>query len=55
MLFILRRLQKGYNAKGKELYICMHIYIYIFVYLERAFDRIPRNVLEWAISKKGIP
>ena len=23
--------------------------------LEEAFDRVPRNVLEWVLSKKGIP
>ena len=26
-----------------------------FVDLEKAFDRVPRNVLEWAMSQKGIP
>ena len=26
-----------------------------FVFLEKAFDRAPRKVLEWALRKKGIP
>ena len=47
-VFILRRMKEEYQAKGKNLYMC-------FVYLEKAFDRVLRKVLEWAMRKKGIP
>ena len=36
-VFILRRMQEEYHAKGKKLYIC-------FVDLKRAFDRVSRKV-----------
>ena len=26
-----------------------------FVDLEKAFDRVPKKVIEWAIRKKGVP
>ena len=41
-VFILRRLQQVYHAKRKKFNVC-------FVYLEKAFDRVPRKVLEWAM------
>ena len=47
-VFILRRLQEEYHAKGKKLYMCL-------VALEKAFDRVPRKVFEWTMWKIGIP
>ena len=47
-VFILRRLQEVYHAKGKKQYMC-------FVDIEKAFDGVKRKVLEWAMRKKGIP
>ena len=47
-VFILRRLQEEYLDKEKKLYMC-------FVDLEKAFDRVLRRVLEWAMRKRSIP
>ena len=44
-VFMLSRLQKEYHARGKKLCMC-------FVDLEKALDRVPRKVLEWAMRKK---
>ena len=43
-IFIVRRMQKEYQ---KKLYMC-------FFLMEKAFDRVPRKVMEWAIIKKGL-
>ena len=47
-VFILRRMQEEYHAKGKKSYMC-------FVDLEKALDRAWRKVLEWVMRKKRIP
>ena len=44
-LFILRRMQEEFRGREKNLYMC-------FVDLEKAFDRVPRKVMEWALRKK---
>jgi len=37
-IFIVRQMQEKFRAKGKKLYFC-------FVDLEKAFDRVPREVI----------
>ena len=46
-VYILRRLQEEYYAKGKSC-ICLEV-------LEKVSDRVPRTALEWASKKKSIP
>ena len=46
-IFIVRRMQEEYQKKDKKLYIC-------FVDMEKAFNRVPRKVMEWAMRKKNL-
>ena len=46
-IFILRQLQEKYLAKRKNLY-------FAFVDLEKAFDRVPRDVVWWAMRKLAL-
>ena len=43
-LFVVRRMQENHRNKKKKLYMG-------FVDIEKAFDRVPRKVLEWAMRK----
>ena len=46
-IFILRQMQEKYIAKDKVLY-------FAFVDLEKAFDRVPCEVVWWALHKLGV-
>ena len=47
-IFIVRRMQECYADKMEQLFMC-------FVDLEKAFDRVPRTVIEWALRRKMVP
>ena len=46
-IFVVRQLQEKYLAKNKQLF-------FAFVDLEKAFDRVPREVVWWAMRSLGV-
>ena len=46
-IFVVRQLQEKYLAANKRLYMAN-------VDLEKAFDRVPRKIIWWALRKLGV-
>ena len=46
-IFVIRQLQEKYLAANKRLYMA-------YIDLEKAFDRVPRKVIWWALRKLGV-
>ena len=46
-IFIMRQMLEIYEMLGRKLYV-------VFVDSEKAFDRVPREVIWWELRKKGV-
>ena len=52
-VFVVIQLHEKYGAKGKK--VCFIFYLFFdFLGLEKAFDRVPREVICWAMRDLGV-
>ena len=47
-IFLIRQVMERYREKKKDLHM-------VFIDLEKAYDKIPRDVMWWALDKHKIP
>ena len=47
-IFLIRQLMERYREQKKNLHI-------VFIDLEKAYDKVPRNITWWALKKHKVP